>query len=361
MSRRAWALPINSGKGTRLDEAREALLGGSSPLLKSLSEKYEVRFFELGESLKAIQGGDLSQIKPGAKTGDLNEALRAIAGKNHFALLFSDGNMRWENRKPGDLPLLAYPLGSRDEYRDVLVKSLKAPAVAFRGKEVVVDAVIKGYGYEGLLVPVILKSGEKLLATKRIRLQSGTGEAAGHVVLHPRGNRFVPSVADGPAAGRGGPGREQPKEFFLEGGAGQNPDPDGVGSPQHELPLPARGSQERPGDRPAVLRHSAHAFQHPERPGAGAEPDPVPGGHSVHQGPEKLRPPDLRQFSVPPFLPDPVPREHPGFRPGGRGFCLYRRGQFPGGRGIRGNAAGRDFADPLDRAGELSPARLLYP
>ena len=172
----SMGLADQSGKGTRLDEAREALLGGSSPLLKSLSEKYEVRFFELGESLKAIQGGDLSQIKPGAKTGDLNEALKAIAGKNHFALLFSDGNMRWENRKPGDLPLLAYPLGSRDEYRDILVKSVKAPAVAFRGKEVVVDALVKGYGYEGLLVPVILKSGEKLLATKSIRLPSGTAE-----------------------------------------------------------------------------------------------------------------------------------------------------------------------------------------
>jgi uncharacterized membrane protein len=172
----SMGLADQSGKGTRLDEAREALLGGSSPLLKSLSEKYEVRFFELGESLKAIQGGGLSQIKPGAKTGDLNEALKAIAGKNHFVLLFSDGNMRWENRKPGDLPLLAYPLGSRDEYRDILVKGVKAPAVAFRGKEVVVDALIKGYGYEGLLVPVILKSGEKLLATKRIRLPSGTAE-----------------------------------------------------------------------------------------------------------------------------------------------------------------------------------------
>jgi uncharacterized membrane protein len=174
----SMGLAGNSSKGTRLDEAKEALLGGPDPVLKSLSEKYEVRFFELSESLKAFQGGELSQIKAGAKKGDLNDALKAIAGKNQFALLFSDGNVKWENRKAGDLPLLAYPLGSREEYRDVLVKSVKAPAVAFRGKEVVVDAVIKGYGYEGLRIPVILKSGEKLLTTKSIRLQSGTGEGA---------------------------------------------------------------------------------------------------------------------------------------------------------------------------------------
>jgi hypothetical protein len=175
----------NSGKGTRLDDAKEALLSGSSPLLKSLSEKYEMRFFELGESLKAFQGGEISQIKTGAKRGDLNDALKAIAGKNQFALLFSDGNVKWENSKAGDLPLLAYPLGSRDEYRDVLVKSVKVPSVAFRGKEVVIDAVIKGYGYEGLRIPVILKSGEKLLTTKSIRLQSGTGEGAVTISFTP--------------------------------------------------------------------------------------------------------------------------------------------------------------------------------
>jgi len=172
----SMGLPGNSGKGTRLDEAKEALLGGSEPVLKTLSEKYEVRFFELGESLKAFQIADLSQIKAGAKTGNLNETLETLAERNHLALLFSDGNVRWENRKAGDLPLLTYPVGIRDEYRDVLFKSVKSPSVAFRGKEVVIDAVIKGYGYEGVTVPLILKSGEKLLATQRVRLQAGSGE-----------------------------------------------------------------------------------------------------------------------------------------------------------------------------------------
>ena len=181
----SMGLPGHSGKTTRLDEAKEALLGGSDPILKTLSGKYEVRFFELGDSLKSFSSGDLSQLKAGTKRGDLNEALETLAGKNHFALLLSDGNAKWEERKGRDLPLLAYPLGSREEYRDVLIKSVKAPPVAFRGKEVVVDSVIKGYGYNGLRVPVILKSGEKLLATKSVRLQSATGEGAVTISFTP--------------------------------------------------------------------------------------------------------------------------------------------------------------------------------
>jgi uncharacterized membrane protein len=174
----SMGLPGNSGKGTRLDEAKDALFGGPEPVLKTLAEKYEVRFFELGESLKAFQGADLPQIKVGSKSGDLNEALRALAERNQIALLFSDGNVGWENRKTGALPILAYPVGNRDEYRDVLLKTLKYPSIVFRGKEVIIDAVIKGYGYEGNTVSLILKSGEKLLATQRVRLQTGSGEGA---------------------------------------------------------------------------------------------------------------------------------------------------------------------------------------
>jgi len=174
----SMGLPGHPGKSTRLEEAKETLLGGPDPVLKTLEEKYEVRFFELGESLKGFSSGDLSQLKAGTQRGDLNEALEALAGKNQFALLLSDGNSKWGEKKGGAPPVLVYPLGSRDEYRDVLIKSVKAPPVAFRGKEVVVDAAVKGYGYDGLQVPVILKSGEKLLATKSVRLQSGTGEAA---------------------------------------------------------------------------------------------------------------------------------------------------------------------------------------
>ena len=44
----SMGLPGHPGKSTRLEEAKEALLGGPDPVLKILEKKYEVRFFELG-------------------------------------------------------------------------------------------------------------------------------------------------------------------------------------------------------------------------------------------------------------------------------------------------------------------------
>ena len=67
-------------------------------------------------------------------------------------------------------------MGDPEEYRDMLIKAVKAPALAFRGREVGIDVTVKGYGYPGLKLPVVLKDGEKLLAAKDLRLNDRTGE-----------------------------------------------------------------------------------------------------------------------------------------------------------------------------------------
>ena len=67
-------------------------------------------------------------------------------------------------------------MGDSAGYKDVLIKDAKAPAMAFRGREVGIDVTVKGYGYSGLKVPVILKDGEKVLRAKDVRLNERTGE-----------------------------------------------------------------------------------------------------------------------------------------------------------------------------------------
>ena len=172
----SMGLAGESGKSTRLEDAKNLLFGGSTPLLRTLTDRYEVRFFELNESLRPLQAGEIAQIKSGSQKGDFNEAVETLGGKNQLILLFTDGNMKGEAQKSSRLPLLAFPLGNQEDYRDILIRRVKAPPIAFRGKEVVIDAVIQAYGYRGLTVPVILKSGEKLLATKSVRLQGSSGE-----------------------------------------------------------------------------------------------------------------------------------------------------------------------------------------
>jgi hypothetical protein len=48
--------PGQKGKASRLDEARTFLMEGQKPLLKSLSEKYEVKLYGLGEPLRGERG-----------------------------------------------------------------------------------------------------------------------------------------------------------------------------------------------------------------------------------------------------------------------------------------------------------------
>ena len=164
------------GNGSRLDEAKAILLNGSTPLLKSLAGKFNVRFYGLGESLRSIEAEELAGLKAGGRGGDLAEAVEKLVGKNSLAVLLSDGNLKWKENNSTDLPLLVIPVGNTKGYKDLLIKAVKAPAMAFRGREVVIDVTIKGYGYKGLTLPVHLKEGNKLLTAKTVSFHEDPAE-----------------------------------------------------------------------------------------------------------------------------------------------------------------------------------------
>jgi uncharacterized membrane protein len=165
-----------SGKRSRLEEAKKFLTEGTNPLLKSLSERYEVRLYGVGESLRPLKVNELADLKAEGRKGNLSEILKELNGKNIVALLLSDGNLQWNEGQSKNLPVVTVPLGSPEEYKDILIKTVKAPSLAFRGREVIVDATIKSYGYTGLTLPVLLKEGGKLLAVKNARINSSPGE-----------------------------------------------------------------------------------------------------------------------------------------------------------------------------------------
>jgi len=166
----------HAGSGSRLDEAKSLLKAGSRPILNSLGEKYEVRLYGLGENLSPMSSGDPTGLKAEGKRGDLTDALAKLAGNNSFAVLLSDGNLEWDGSHPTDLPVIAVPLGDPAGYRDLLIRAVKAPVLAFRGREATIDVTVRGYGYSGQTLPVILKDGERLLTAKDIRLGESPGE-----------------------------------------------------------------------------------------------------------------------------------------------------------------------------------------
>jgi uncharacterized membrane protein len=172
-------------KASRLDEVKALLEEGPHPWLKSLNERFEARLYGLGESLRTFEADDLVRLDAGGMKGDLNGALREVNGKSALAVLFSDGNLKWDASHPSPLPVITVPVGNPGEYKDLLIKAIKAPSLAFRSREVVVDVTIKNYGYTGLTLPVLLKNGSKLLTAKNIRLPDTPGEVTASLSFIP--------------------------------------------------------------------------------------------------------------------------------------------------------------------------------
>jgi uncharacterized membrane protein len=171
------SLSGREGKGTRLDEAKAFLLEGETPLLKSLKENFEVKLYTVGESLQAIGESELPGLKTVGERGDLDDALEKVGNKNALVLLFSDGNFHWNGGKEKGPPLITVPLGDSKGYRDILIKEIKAPHMAFRDRPVQIDVVIKSHGYPGITLPVALKDGTKLLQAKSISVRRNPEEA----------------------------------------------------------------------------------------------------------------------------------------------------------------------------------------
>jgi uncharacterized membrane protein len=111
--------------------------------------------------------------------------LKELSGKNTLALLLSDGNLNWNEGQSTNLPIVTVPLGSLGEYKDILIKAVKAPSLAFRGREVMIDVTIKSYGYTGLTLPVLLKEGGKLLTAKNTRINASPGEVTASLSFIP--------------------------------------------------------------------------------------------------------------------------------------------------------------------------------
>ena len=161
---------------TRLDEARALLTGGASPLLAAMKENFDVSVYGLADSLRPLDVGDLDLLKAGGREGDVKEALETLRWKNTVVVFLSDGNVRWHESGEPQLPVITVPMGNPKEYRDILIRAVKAPTLAFKDREVFLDVTIRSYGYAGSTLPVLLKDSERLLAAREISIQDDTWE-----------------------------------------------------------------------------------------------------------------------------------------------------------------------------------------
>jgi uncharacterized membrane protein len=163
-------------RATRLDKARSLLTEGAPPLLRSLGDKFDVSLYGLSDSLRPLQPGDLAHLTAGGNKGDVTAALKSLSARNSVAVLFSDGNLRWNGSQGQQPSTLTVGMGNSQAYRDILITEVNAPALAFRGREVAIDITVKSYGYAGVTLPVLLQDSGKLLAAKDMRLQTDPAE-----------------------------------------------------------------------------------------------------------------------------------------------------------------------------------------
>jgi uncharacterized membrane protein len=181
----SMGLPGKDAGQSRLDQARQILLGGPKPLLPALAETHEVRLYALSESLRELDAKELPALKPGEKGGTINDALKQLAGKVSLVIVLSDGTAGLngsphgtDTSPPKGLPVLAIPVGDTGTYRDIVISAVKAPQVAFRGRELIIDATITGRGYTNVTIPVLLKDGGKLVTAKSLHFNKGSENEA---------------------------------------------------------------------------------------------------------------------------------------------------------------------------------------
>ena len=170
--------PVPGENATRLDEAKALLRAGTPPLLEVLRKNFDVSVYGLADSLRPLDDADLDLLKAAGGKGDVREALEALKWKTGAAVFLSDGNVKWNASGETRLPVITVPVGNAKEYRDVLIGSVKAPALAFRDREVTLDVAVRSYGYSGSTLPVLLKDAERLLTAREISVQDDHGEVA---------------------------------------------------------------------------------------------------------------------------------------------------------------------------------------
>jgi uncharacterized membrane protein len=168
--------PDVKNQASRLDKVKALLTEGQPPLLRSLRDNFEIGIYGLSNSLRPLQFGDLARLTAGGNKSDAAEALQALSAKNSVAVLFSDGNLQWSDSRGQQLPTLTVAMGNPDVYRDIQITEANAPALAFRGREVVIDITVKSYGYQGTVLPLLLQDSGKLLTAKDVRLQTDPAE-----------------------------------------------------------------------------------------------------------------------------------------------------------------------------------------
>ena len=176
------------GNQPRSDFVRGNLVNADSPLLKSLSERFVLRFFRFSASTDRVQSAD--GLKYAGTSTHLGQALsRArdeLSGLPLAGLVMvSDGDDTSDasldeslaSIKARSIPVFTVGVGADRFAKDIQVTRVETPRSALKGTSLVVSVVVTQTGYAGATVPLEVDDNGRIVSTEPITLPRD-GESA---------------------------------------------------------------------------------------------------------------------------------------------------------------------------------------
>lgn len=173
----------------RAEFLRQQLAANTSPLLKSLSDRFLVRVFRFSTTAGRVNSvKDLSfagsQTKIGAALDGVREELAGlpVAG----VVLVTDGADTSEgslantllNLKAEKLPVFTVGIGSAKLPRDIQIDRVSTPRTVLKGASLLVDAVITQSGYAGQTVTLDVEDDGRIVGSQKVQLPIDGSPAA---------------------------------------------------------------------------------------------------------------------------------------------------------------------------------------
>ncbi|MBI3328516.1 MAG: hypothetical protein HYZ81_17665 [Nitrospinae bacterium] len=170
----------NSGDITRLQQGREVLLSGNQQVLHALARDFDVRLYRFDEHAHPLTREDLASMPADGRATNLVQSLLDVQQEYRDTplagiVVLSDGTVT-AGGPPADamahagIPVVTIGLGDPERYRDIQIIGVQAPSFAFVHSSVDIEVAVKSWGYEGQVIPLVLKQEGRILATSSLRL-----------------------------------------------------------------------------------------------------------------------------------------------------------------------------------------------
>ncbi len=207
----SMGFPVEAGGETR-SQAVSGYLAAVRPELDALSDRFVVEYYGFDPELAPTSIEQLGRDAPRGGRTDLLSALQALGGgegsskKLSGVLLFSDGADNSElasgvsGRARSALEELQIPVSTflvgQDALKDLSVEQVKVDDFAFVRNSITVEVEIRGRGFGGQEVPVVLRREGQVVASKGVKLDrdQATGKVAFTFTPDQTG-RFVYTVS----------------------------------------------------------------------------------------------------------------------------------------------------------------------